>query len=565
MDDIKEKCINISPEPVSLEGTKKILNQMNKCVCRIYNDGEGTGFFTKIPFINKFLPVLITNNHILNENDIKNNKKILININKELRSIKIDGKRKRYTNEQLDITIIEIKEEDHINNEYIELDDNIMNYFKLNEKVNPNDINGIYCNKSIYILNYPERNDIVVSYGQPPKLTDTEISHRCSTEKGSSGSPILLIENQKLIGVHCGSYRMRPLNKGRLIIYSIIEFQKINNNLLIIDKEGKITINEINNYIIGEFDIKEENKNIRIINSYEQYRKEHNIKDLEKEYENEEEIKKCEIRINDEIIPFCYDYKFNKKGKYKIKYIFKENIKKIDFMFRECLSLTNIDLSDFNNKNIINMRDMFGLCSSLTNIDLSNFNTQNVTNMSYMFYKCSSLTNINLSDFNTQNVTNMFEMFFDCSSLTDIDLSNFNTQNVTNMSGMFSGCSSLTNIDLSNFNTQNVINMSGMFWGCSSLTDINLSNFNTQKITHLSYMFNGCSSLTHINLYNFNSQNVINMCYMFSGCSSLTDINLYNFNTQNNTDISKIFLGCYQLKKYKTINYDKKILNEINN
>ena len=46
--------------------------------------------------------------------------------------------------------------------------------------------------------------------------------------------------------------------------------------------------------------------------------------------------------------------------------------------------------------------------------------------MSYMFFECSSLTNIDLSSFNTQNVKNMSNMFYDCDSLTNINLSNFN-------------------------------------------------------------------------------------------------------------------------------------------
>ena len=50
---------------------------------------------------------------------------------------------------------------------------------------------------------------------------------------------------------------------------------------------------------------------------------------------------------------------------------------------------------------------MYSDCSSLTNINLSNFNTNNVINMGSMFYKCSSLTNLNLSNFNTNNVTYM--------------------------------------------------------------------------------------------------------------------------------------------------------------
>ena len=59
--------------------------------------------------------------------------------------------------------------------------------------------------RSIYVINYPEDKDIVVSYGQSPKLNKTEINHKCYTKPGSSGSPILLINTQKLIGIHYGS------------------------------------------------------------------------------------------------------------------------------------------------------------------------------------------------------------------------------------------------------------------------------------------------------------------------------------------------------------------------
>ena len=40
---------------------------MKNCICKILtNDGKkGTGFFCKIPYLNKLLPVLVTNNHIL--------------------------------------------------------------------------------------------------------------------------------------------------------------------------------------------------------------------------------------------------------------------------------------------------------------------------------------------------------------------------------------------------------------------------------------------------------------------------------------------------------------------
>ena len=79
-----------------------------------------------------------------------------------------------------------------------------------------------------------------------------------------------------------------------------------------------------NNFIIAEIDINENylNKDIRIINSFEQWKRENKwIKDKEDDYKykNEKEIKEnCIIKINDEIILFNYFCKFNRKGKYKI-------------------------------------------------------------------------------------------------------------------------------------------------------------------------------------------------------------------------------------------------------
>jgi V8-like Glu-specific endopeptidase len=241
-DTIKEKDIKTSPEPVSFKGTETILDQMNNSICRIYTDnGKGTGFFTQIPYKLKLLPVLITNNHVINKDDILNNKKfsIYLNNDKKIKRIELDNNRLKYTNEKLDITIIEIKDNDKLNNKYLELDDEIMNYIKLNKKEDINYLSDIYSNNSIYLINYPEDKNVVVSYGQSPNFSESEIFHKCITKEGSSGSPILLINNQKLIGIHYGSSKQYDFNKGRLLIYSIIEFENIKNNLLLINKEGK--------------------------------------------------------------------------------------------------------------------------------------------------------------------------------------------------------------------------------------------------------------------------------------------------------------------------------------
>ena len=170
------------------------------------------------------------------------------------------------------------------------------------------------------------------------------------------------------------------------------------------------------NEIILEINIKDNNLKERIINSFENTKRENpnwdwNNIEMKK---NEEEIKECEIFINDKKIDFTYCYVFKNKGKYLIKYKFKKLLNSCNFMFYDC--------------------------NSLSSLDLSNFNTQNVTNMGGMFYNCKSLTSLDLSNFNTQNVKNMDNIFNGCKSLISLDLSNFNTQYLTNMDNMFSGC-----------------------------------------------------------------------------------------------------------------------------
>ena len=50
---------------------------------------------------------------------------------------------------------------------------------------------------------------------------------------------------------------------------------------------------------------------------------------------------------------------------------------------------------------------MFCGCESLKELNLSNFNTKNVTNMRYMFFRCFSLKKLDISKFNTENVNDI--------------------------------------------------------------------------------------------------------------------------------------------------------------
>jgi len=161
----KEKLVLEHSIPVSIEGTKKILFQMENCICKIFqkNGNIGTGFFCKIPFNNDFLPVLITNNHILDDKYLNNNNIIELSINGKTKiKITIDDSRKKYTNpeKEIDITIIEIKPEDRIK-DYLEID------YDANNEI----LESEYRNKSIYILQYP-KGDLSVSYGVINNIKD---------------------------------------------------------------------------------------------------------------------------------------------------------------------------------------------------------------------------------------------------------------------------------------------------------------------------------------------------------------------------------------------------------
>ena len=92
------------------------------------------------------------------------------------------------------------------------------------------------------------------------------------------------------------------------------------------------------------------------------------------------------------------------------------------------------------------MNSMFNGCESLSSIDVSHFDTRNVTMMKYMFKGCSSLVSISLPNFDTRKVTTMRSMFQSCSNLRTIDITSFDTHQVTGMTEMFMDCAKLNTI-----------------------------------------------------------------------------------------------------------------------
>ena len=57
--------------------------------------------------------------------------------------------------------------------------------------------------------------------------------------------------------------------------------------------------------------------------------------------------------------------------------------------------------------------------------------------MSYMFSDCESLNNLNISKFDTRNVNNMSFMFSDCKALKFLKINNFDIRNVDDINFCF--------------------------------------------------------------------------------------------------------------------------------
>jgi len=613
----KEIMINKYPRPILIEGTKKILNQMENNICKIHkNDGiKGSGFFSKIKYNNIIIPVLITNNHVINDKYLKESNEIDLTLNddNESKTIKLKEKRILYTNKEYDTTIIEIKPEKDKINSFIELD----------ERVYKEDFsNNIFKSQSIYIIHYPFSEKVAVSYGIIKNINEYNIEHYCCTESGSSGSPIMNLLNHKIIGIHKEGSTLYNMNKGTFLKYPINEFI---NKYIIKNKKNYNTINnEKKQKIIKNNEIKGNNKNniMKKKNSfYDNIKNEIEItikinkddinKDIyfldntnyiEKEskikhfHDNLKELNESnvDLYINNKKYKYNKYFKPEKEGIYKIKLIIKIYIKDCSFMFAGCNNIIDINFKSFNTKNINNMKYMFSGCINLEKLDLSSFDTKNIINMEGLFGKyanisdldlfsfdirkpkdyynkdykeyfegCINLKDLNISSFDTRNVTNMSYMFADCKNLQNLNLSSFDTKNVTNMMSMFYCCENLKNLNISSFNTKKVINMSFMFVGCKNLSDLNLSSFDTKNVNNMSFMFGGCINLKDLNLSSFDTSNVTNMMGIFGKCANLKYLNISSFDTKNVNNMFYMFMGCEKLVELNISSFDTKNVNNM--
>ena len=239
-----------------LEPFEKIepyLSNISKSILKIVIDTRSgkiieAGFLLKFYIGQELFYCLISNEHVIKDDIIKNNNIIIIYYDNESKNANIKLKnKKRYIKSfidiGLDIKVIEILDEDNISK----------NYFLFPESEIM--INKRLINNGIYILQYAKGKGLVKSRGKIKEINKYEITHLASTQKGSSGRPIFLENCINIIGIHKEGNKDKTENYGDFIypVINIIEndIKKKRNSGKYIN--GKYIWEDDKYYYIGEF------------------------------------------------------------------------------------------------------------------------------------------------------------------------------------------------------------------------------------------------------------------------------------------------------------------------
>jgi hypothetical protein len=202
---------------------KKLYN-IAKCTVKIEisignNSSKSSGFFLKFERNNKKFYCLMTNQHVITSNFVEAKKEILIKYENEKHSLslKLDEEEriiicfKKLIN--LDVTLIEIIPKDKVDDSYF-----------LTPSINPK----LYSNIKIQAVQFPLGDTLSFSKGRISGIyCDNKyyFYHNASTQYGSSGSPIVLEKDDKVLAIHKGTTKDQRYNIG-IFIGIIVEIMK---------------------------------------------------------------------------------------------------------------------------------------------------------------------------------------------------------------------------------------------------------------------------------------------------------------------------------------------------
>ena len=164
--------------------------------------------------------------------------------------------------------------------------------------------------------------------------------------------------------------------------------------------------------------------------------------------------------------------------------------------FKNCTSLQEIDITNFDLSSVRFINELFKNCSSLKSVKLPNNLGNDIEDTIYisgLFYGCSSLESADLSMLHDKYLY-FSSVFYECSNLNSVKLGKSYVKTTVNA---FYECDLINEIDMSNVDFASCDSMLNMFYGCSSLLMLKLpSTIDTSKVESMKNTFNGCSSLT---------------------------------------------------------------------
>ena len=336
--------MNSYPEPVTKQSTKNILEQMDNSIYKI-NEKKGKfdiGILCSIKYQNKDYPILITTYNAINENSLLNKNYINLSINNE--NINIEFGEIKYINKDLDLSIMEIKNDKGKNLKFLDIDDCLL------EK----ESEIFYYRQSMYIIH-----SNCVSYGIINDTNKSELILSCNINSDFNGSPIFNLFNNKLIGIY--KYNSDYYAKGICFKYIINEFIKeielSKKKLNFGNSYDNNFKNEIN--ILINIEKNDINKNIYFLGDYKSGISQ--IDDIDFNIDGLN-TKNTELYIN----KIKYEYKNffipEKEGEYNINLKFYKKLTDISFMFANCENIIQINFISFNTKYVTNMKYMFYQC-----------------------------------------------------------------------------------------------------------------------------------------------------------------------------------------------------------
>ena len=119
------------------------------------------------------------------------------------------------------------------------------------------------------------------------------------------------------------------------------------------------------------------------------------------------------------------EYTPSKSEILKIKIVFNIHLNTLDNIFKGKTELIEVNLVDFEMKDVKSMKNSFSGCSNLKVINFDKINSSNLENMENTFENCTELKSLNLSSFNTTNLKTANSLFSGCSKLEDLNIASF--------------------------------------------------------------------------------------------------------------------------------------------